>query len=120
VAIMASYITVVVSHIGGLGCLGKTSQMHTTPCCHYRLQAVKNYEPRVAFDGVKKKKKGTICYESARGSRFMDPCFLDIDTSWRRMVSFTPLSLYPRRKSPWYYWIGNWVGLRIGLDDMEK
>jgi hypothetical protein len=32
----------------------------------------------------------------------MDPHFLDLGTSWRRMVSFTPRPLYPRVKSPRY------------------
>jgi hypothetical protein len=26
----------------------------------------------------------------------------DLDTEWMRMVTFKPLSHYPRRKSPWY------------------
>jgi hypothetical protein len=29
----------------------------------------------------------------------MDPYFLDLGTSWRRVVSFTPQPLYPRGKS---------------------
>jgi hypothetical protein len=32
----------------------------------------------------------------------IDPHFLDLGTSWRWMVSFTPLPLYPRGKSPRY------------------
>jgi hypothetical protein len=28
--------------------------------------------------------------------------FLDLGTRWRRVVSFTPLPLYPRKKSPRY------------------
>jgi hypothetical protein len=35
-------------------------------------------------------------------------------------VSFTPLSLYPRGKSPGTHWIGGWVDPRSGLDDLEK
>jgi hypothetical protein len=31
-----------------------------------------------------------------------DPHFLDLGTSWRWMVSFTPLTLYPRENSPRY------------------
>jgi hypothetical protein len=36
------------------------------------------------------------------------------------VVSFTPLPLYPRGKSPGTHWIGRWTDLRDGLDDMEK
>jgi hypothetical protein len=32
----------------------------------------------------------------------IDPRFLDLDTSYRWMISFTPLPLYPRRKSTRY------------------
>jgi hypothetical protein len=32
----------------------------------------------------------------------IDPHFLDLDTSWRSVVSFTPRPLYPRGKSPRY------------------
>jgi hypothetical protein len=35
-------------------------------------------------------------------------------------VNFTLLPLYLRRKSPLYPYIGGSVGLRTGLDDMEK
>jgi hypothetical protein len=36
------------------------------------------------------------------GSGFVDPRFIDLGTSWRSVVSFTPLLLYPRGKSPQY------------------
>jgi hypothetical protein len=36
------------------------------------------------------------------GSGCIDPCFLDLDTSWRWVVSFTPRPLYPRERAPWY------------------
>jgi hypothetical protein len=37
------------------------------------------------------------------------------------VVSFTPRRLYPRRKCPpGTHWIGDWVGARSGLDDVEK
>jgi hypothetical protein len=32
----------------------------------------------------------------------IDSYFLDLGTSWRWVVSFTPRPLYPRGKSPWY------------------
>jgi hypothetical protein len=47
----------------------------------------------------------------------IDPRFLDLGTSWRWMVRFTPGLLYPRGKSPGTHWVGGWVA---GLDDMEK
>jgi hypothetical protein len=34
------------------------------------------------------------------GSGCIDPHFLDLGTSWRWVVSFTPLPLYPWGKSP--------------------
>jgi hypothetical protein len=36
------------------------------------------------------------------------------------VVSFTPLQLYPRTKSPGTYWIGVRVNPRADLDDMEN
>jgi hypothetical protein len=38
----------------------------------------------------------------------------------RWVVSFMPLPLYRRGKSPRYHWIGGWVDPRAGLDDVEK
>jgi hypothetical protein len=36
------------------------------------------------------------------GSGSIAPHILDLGTSRRRVVSFTPRPLYPQRKSPWY------------------
>jgi hypothetical protein len=36
------------------------------------------------------------------GSGYIDPHFLDLGTSWRWVVSFTPRPLYPRGKGPRY------------------
>jgi hypothetical protein len=36
------------------------------------------------------------------GSGGIDPRILDLGTSWRWVVSFTPRPLYPPGKSPWY------------------
>jgi hypothetical protein len=44
---------------------------------------------------------------------------LDLGTSWRLLVSFTPRPLYPRERAPRSYCIGGWVDPRAGLDDME-
>jgi hypothetical protein len=40
--------------------------------------------------------------------------------SWRWMVSFTSLPLYPPKKAPVTLWIGGWVDPRACLDDMEN
>jgi hypothetical protein len=61
-----------------------------------------------------------LCHEGVWGSGCIDPHFLDLGTSWRWVVSFTPLSLYPREGAPCTYWIGGWMGPRAGLDDLEK
>jgi hypothetical protein len=36
------------------------------------------------------------------GSAGKAPCILDLSNRWRRMVSFTPRSLYPQVNRPWY------------------
>jgi hypothetical protein len=49
----------------------------------------------------------------------IDPCFLDLGTSWRWVVSFMPWPIYlPGKRSQ--YWIGDWVGPEDGLDHMKK
>jgi len=42
------------------------------------------------------------CREDVWGSRGIAPRILNLSTRWRRVVSFTPRLLCPRRKSPWY------------------
>jgi hypothetical protein len=44
--------------------------------------------------------------------------FLYLGTSLRWVVSFTPLPLYPREKSPRYA-LDIWVDFRVGLGDMN-
>jgi hypothetical protein len=46
--------------------------------------------------------------------------FLDLGTGWRLVVNFTALTLYPRGMSAGTHGIGDWVGSRAGLADMEK
>jgi hypothetical protein len=53
------------------------------------------------------------------GNECVDPNLLDLVTSWRRVVSFTPLPLYPREGAPGTHWIGGWVDTRTDLDDVE-
>jgi hypothetical protein len=36
------------------------------------------------------------------------------------MVSFTLLRFSLRERAPGTYWLGDWVGLRVGLDVVEK
>jgi hypothetical protein len=48
----------------------------------------------------------------------IDPRFLDLGTSWRWVVSFTPRGKIPPPSST--HWIGDWLGPRAGLDDVEK
>jgi hypothetical protein len=43
----------------------------------------------------------------------VDPHLLDLGTSWKLVVRFTP-PLYLRGKGPRYRGIGGWVGLRVG------
>jgi hypothetical protein len=50
----------------------------------------------------------------------MDPHFLDIGSSWKWVISFTPLPLYPREGAPCTHCIGSWADLRVGLDDIEN
>jgi hypothetical protein len=76
-----------------------------------------------------KKVKLSLCltnqalrHEGVWGSGCIDPHFFDLGTSWRWVVSFTPLPLYPRGKSPppSTNWIGGWVDPRADLDDVEE
>jgi hypothetical protein len=43
-----------------------------------------------------------LLHEGVWGSGCIDPHFLDLGTSWRWVVSFTPRSLYRRGRSPRY------------------
>jgi hypothetical protein len=51
----------------------------------------------------------------------IDPYFLDLGKSWRRVVSFTPLPFYPREVShtPFDRRLGGGGDTRASLDDME-
>jgi hypothetical protein len=46
--------------------------------------------------------------------------FLDLCTTWRWVVSFTPLPLYPGERTSCIHWTGGSVGPRFGLDAVEK
>jgi hypothetical protein len=43
-----------------------------------------------------------------------------LGTSWRRVVSFTPGRFSPGESAPGIHWIGDWVGPRTGLEDVER
>jgi hypothetical protein len=58
--------------------------------------------------------------EDVWGSGCIDPYFLDLDSSWRWIVSFTPRSLYPRGKSLRCPLDRSLGGPRSGLEDVEK
>jgi hypothetical protein len=49
------------------------------------------------------------------GSGCIDPRSLDLGTSWRWAISFTPVE-----RATGTNWIGGWVDPRAGLDDTEK
>jgi hypothetical protein len=55
-----------------------------------------------------------------KGYTKLDPHFLDLSTSWRWVVSFTPRPLYTRERAPGTHCIGGWVDPRAGLDNIEK
>jgi hypothetical protein len=44
------------------------------------------------------------------GGGCIGPHFLDLDTRWRWVVSFTPRPLYHRERALGTHWIGGWVG----------
>jgi methylglyoxal synthase len=45
---------------------------------------------------------------------------LKVGTRWKEVVSFTPRPLYSQGKGPWYPSVAGKVGLRTGLDAVEK
>jgi hypothetical protein len=54
------------------------------------------------------------------GSGSIDPCILDLGTSWRWVVSFKHQPLYPRRNSPRQPLDRRLGGPRTALDDAVK
>jgi hypothetical protein len=54
------------------------------------------------------------------GSGCIDPHFLDLGTSWRWVIGFTPRPLNPRGNSSWYTFDRRLVDPRASLDDVEK
>jgi hypothetical protein len=66
--------------------------------------------------GGKNLVKLSLCHEGILGSRYIGPHFIGLGTSWRWVVSFMPLLLYPWRENPRY----PLDTPRAGLDDIEK
>jgi hypothetical protein len=57
----------------------------------------------------------------AYGSGCIDPHFLDLGTSWKRVISFTPRPLNPQEKSPRYPFDRRLCGPQSrSVDDVEK
>jgi hypothetical protein len=55
------------------------------------------------------------------GSGCIDPQFLGLGTSWRGSGQLhAPGRFTPGKRAPGTHWIGGWVDLRAGLDDLEK
>jgi hypothetical protein len=50
----------------------------------------------------------------------IDPCFLDLGTSWTEWSASRPGRFTPGESVPVTKWIGGWVGRRAGLDDVEE
>jgi len=46
--------------------------------------------------------------------------FFDLETRWRKVVSFTPRPLYPQGKRPGTHWIEGWVDHTDVLDAVVK
>jgi hypothetical protein len=64
--------------------------------------------------------KQALRHEGVWVSGCIDPHFLDLCTSWRWVVSFTPWPLYLRERAPGTHCIGGWVDPRACLDEMDK
>jgi hypothetical protein len=54
------------------------------------------------------------------GSWCIDPCFLDLSTSWRWWWASCPCCFTPKERAPGTHWIGAWLVPIAGLDNIEK
>jgi hypothetical protein len=51
----------------------------------------------------------------------IDPYSLDLRINLRSIVSFTLRLLYPRKRAPSEtHWMGDWMRVRAGVDDVER
>jgi hypothetical protein len=58
--------------------------------------------------------------KTCRGVDCADPRFLNLGTSWDEWSASLPCHFTPGERAPGTHWIGGWVDLRAGLDNMEK
>jgi hypothetical protein len=54
------------------------------------------------------------------GSRCIDPHFLDLGIVGGEWSTSRPGRFIPVERAPGTHWIGGWMDLRAGLDDLEK
>jgi hypothetical protein len=108
---------------------GPSQNRNRTHRFHWNICFSKITKKRVSLFSYYKVKKVNLflCltnkalrHEGVRGSECIDPHFLDLGTSWRLVVSFTPLPLYPRERAPGTHLIGGWVEPRADVDNVEK
>jgi hypothetical protein len=59
-------------------------------------------------------------HEGVFESGCIDPRILDLDTSWRWVVSLTLRSRYPQERASGTHLIGCWVSPRTSVDDVER
>jgi hypothetical protein len=96
-----------------IGLLGEEFELSTN---NFMFVYVKKVKVKVSLCLINE----ALLHEDVWGRGCIDPCFLDLGTSWRRMDSFTPRLLYPWERAPGTHWIEGWADPRDGLDDMEK
>jgi len=60
----------------------------------------------------------TLRHEDVWGSGDEAPRTLNLETSWRWMVIFTPQRLYPQTRRYWCQWLEEWVVPRVGVFTM--
>jgi hypothetical protein len=55
-------------------------------------------------------------HAGGKGKRYSSYSFSTSTPDGVRSQSYAPAALYPRERTPSTHWIGDWVGLRAGLD----
>jgi hypothetical protein len=98
-------VTDVVTHYGEVNGATGTSVNVRSICCYTILEG-QNTAFRLLQSMLYVKANLSLCFinqplshEDVWGSGCIDPYFLDVVTSWRWVVSFTPRPLYSRGKS---------------------
>jgi hypothetical protein len=93
-------------------------ELHASPSLRPSSR-IGDCKPYLSNDEVQVKLEG-LRHEGVCRSECIDPHFLDLATSWRWVVNFTPRPLYPRGKSPRYTLDRRLGGPRSGLFGEEK